>query len=82
MTTQIIDREDLRVLVADTIEVPAEELTDEANLMDNYGVDSLMAMEILVVLQKRYGVKLDESRLAEVTSLNGVYAIMEEAVGS
>jgi acyl carrier protein len=73
-----LDREELRSTVADVLDVPVEELTDEAHFAEDLGVDSLMALEVMVVLERRYRVKLDESRLKEVTTLARVHDLLAE----
>lgn len=75
------DREELRQTVADVLDVPVEELTDEALFAEDLGVDSLMALEVMVVLERRYQVKLDESQLKEVTTLNRVHELLAEQLG-
>lgn len=75
------DREELRQTVADVLDVPVEELTDEALFAEDLGVDSLMALEVMVVLERRYRVKLDESQLKEVTTLQRVHELLTERLG-
>jgi acyl carrier protein len=72
----MLDREDLREFLAVELELPAEQVTDDAQFAADLGVDSLIAMEIIVQLEKRYGVQMDESELAEITSLNSVYNLL------
>lgn len=69
-------REDLREFIADELELSTEDLTDEAEFTTELGVDSLVAMEIIVQLEKRYGVKMSEDELPEITSLNSVYNLI------
>lgn len=76
-----VDREELRTLIAETLDLDVSEVTDEANFANDLDVDSLMALEVMVVLERRYGVKLDEKRLAEITSLYNAYMLLTEALG-
>ncbi|KJK59490.1 acyl carrier protein [Saccharothrix sp. ST-888] len=71
-----LDKEDLRRTVADVLDVDEAELTDEADFVENLGVDSLMALEVMVVLEKKYSVKLGESELKEVTCLQKAYDLL------
>jgi acyl carrier protein len=77
----LVDREELRGIVADVLDVPVEDVTDDANFSDDLEVDSLMALEVMVVLERRYHVKLQESRLKEVTSLSRAYDLLSEELG-
>jgi acyl carrier protein len=74
--TTLLDREELRRTVADIIDVPVDELTDDVQFVADLGVDSLIALEVVVRLERAYGVKLDESKLAEITCMAAVYDIM------
>jgi [acyl-carrier-protein] S-malonyltransferase len=47
--------EDLRRVCAETIEIPLDMVTVEADLMADLGVDSLAKDDFLVVVLQRYG---------------------------
>ncbi|MFC8760585.1 acyl carrier protein [Streptomyces sp. NPDC057193] len=75
-TAAVLEKEDLRRTVADVLDVEEAELTDQAHFVDDLGVDSLMALEVMVVLEKKYAVKLDESELKEVVCLQKAYDLL------
>jgi acyl carrier protein len=79
--TCALDREDLRRTFADVLDVDASEVTDEASFAEDLGVDSLLALELLLVLEKHYGVTFDESQLREVTSLSRAYSLLDDKLG-
>lgn len=79
--TSAPDRDALRELVADVLDIPAEMITDDAHFAHDLEVDSLMALELMVIMERTYGVKLDESRLKEVTSLARAHALLVEELG-
>ena len=72
-----VDTEDLRALISDALELPAEAVTDEARFKEDLDVDSLMALEIAVRLEKRYGVKVDDNELGDVSSLTRVRELLQ-----
>lgn len=78
----VLDKEDLRRTVANVLDVEAEEVTDEASFIDDLEVDSLMALEVVVVLEKKYGVRLRESELKQVTCLERAYQLMLEKLAA
>ncbi|MFG1796128.1 acyl carrier protein [Nocardia sp. NPDC049149] len=73
-----LDRAELRAFVADELEFAADEITDTAEFAADLGVDSLSAMELIVVLQKKYRVKLREDELPEVLSLGVLYDLIAD----
>ncbi|WP_405937306.1 acyl carrier protein [Streptomyces sp. NBC_00726] len=76
-STPLLDKEQLRDLVADVLDLDVAEVTDEAHFTEDLDVDSLMALEITVRLEKEYGVKLAEAELASITSLQGTYELLD-----
>ena len=77
-----LSKEELRYLLADVLDVDVVELTDDARFAEDLGVDSLMALEVLVTLEKRYQIKLDEMKLVDIRSFNNVYGMLvAEGVG-
>ena len=60
------DLEELRRIIADTLDVELEEVTDSAHFVETLGVDSLMALEVMVVLEQHYKVRIAEERLPVV----------------
>ncbi|MFJ5721483.1 acyl carrier protein [Streptomyces sp. NPDC093149] len=77
-TTPALDKEELRDLVADVLDLDVAEVTDTAHFMEDLEVDSLMALEIVVRLEKEYGVRLAESELTSITSLLGTYELLAD----
>ncbi|MEU0821873.1 acyl carrier protein [Streptomyces mirabilis] len=79
-TAVAVDTEELRSLVADALELPVEEVTDEAHFVDELQVDSLMALEIVVNLEKKYGIKVAESDFKQVSNLLQVRALVDSKI--
>jgi acyl carrier protein len=76
MTTTLFNKEELRATVADVLDMPVEDVTDDANFIDDLAVDSLMALEVVVVLEKKYRVKFVEAELRQVVSLQHAYDLV------
>lgn len=75
-TTGLLDRERLRTIVAEVLDLEPDDVTDDASFIDDLGVDSLMALEIVVVLEKQFGVRFAETELRQVTSLGQAYDLV------
>lgn len=71
MAEQMIDQE-VTQLIADIIEMDPAEINPDAHLVDDLGMDSMMALEIIATIEKRYKVKLPEQELQNVTTLANV----------
>ena len=68
--------DELRNLVAEALELPVEDVTDDAHFVDELEVDSLMALEIVVRLEQRFGVKVSDEELKGLTSFRDVRELM------
>ena len=75
-TTAALDLDELRVFVAEVLDVEEEEVTDEADFVKDLGVDSLMALEVMVELEKKYAVKLEEREMKSITTLRKVHDLL------
>ncbi|AQA14511.1 acyl carrier protein [Streptomyces samsunensis] len=73
-----LDMDELRGIVADILEVDATDVADDADFMADLEVDSLMALEVIVVLEKKYGVKFAEAELRQVVSLNQAHELLTQ----
>jgi len=73
-------REEVKALICEIIEVEPEKLADEAKFVDDLGVDSLMALEILASLEKKYRVKIPEDKLMSLVNLKQTVELMEEVL--
>ncbi|MFF0150276.1 acyl carrier protein [Micromonospora sp. NPDC005203] len=75
-TEPLVDKDELRQLIADAVDVGVEEVGDDTDFVSELEVDSLMALEIVVRVEKQYGVKMQESELKSVTSLDAVAELL------
>ncbi|MEU2896454.1 acyl carrier protein [Streptomyces sp. NPDC088106] len=73
-----LDKEELRSLIADVLQLDVEEVTDDADFVQELEVDSLMALAIVFRLENEYGVKLEESDLKQVSSLVQVLQLITD----
>ncbi|MFF9062349.1 acyl carrier protein [Streptomyces sp. NPDC101213] len=72
----MLDKEELRSVIAQVLDVDAAEITDDVRFVDDLEVDSLLALEIVVVLEKKYGIKLPESELRRIVTLQSAYDLL------
>jgi acyl carrier protein len=73
-----LDKEELRSLIADVIELDVEEVTDDADFGQDLEVDSLMALAIIIRLERHYDIKLGESDLEQISSLIQVLQLITD----
>jgi acyl carrier protein len=69
---------DLRQLVAMILEVEPETIDAEANFVKDLGMDSMMALEILASIEKKYRIVIPEETLGKFTTLTETVKIVQE----
>ncbi|MFJ9891646.1 phosphopantetheine-binding protein [Streptomyces sp. NPDC091287] len=73
-----LDKEELRGVIARVLDVDVADVTDDASFTADLGVDSLLALEVVVVLEQTYGLPFKEQELQRVTSLSSAYEVLTE----
>lgn len=69
-------KKEVRKIVADITEIPIADLKENARFVEDLGVDSMMALEIVASVEKKYRVVVPENEVSGVTSLEKVYEIL------
>lgn len=65
-------REAVRSIVAEVLRIPLEQVHDGLSFGDVAEWDSLGHMDLLMTLEERYGVPLDEERIARLISIDAI----------
>ena len=71
---------EIREIVAEILQIPAEELDTSASFFDEYGMDSLRALEILAKVENRYNKNHDPDNLAKMTCIDEVIHLTEDCL--
>lgn len=72
------DAEELREFVADILDVDTEDLTDDAHMAAELGVDSLKALEVMVGLERKYQIKISEEEVKDITTFEEIRDLVSE----
>ncbi len=71
-------KQEVKELVSEIAEVPVEKLKDDARFTEDLGVDSMMALEIVASIEKKYKIVIPEDKIPTVRSLQNVYELLGE----
>jgi acyl carrier protein len=69
---------EIRAIIAEIIEVEEEEIRGDSIFGEELEVDSVKALEIMVEIEKKYGITVDEDRLKDIKNLNDTIALTKE----
>lgn len=72
-------KEELRALIAEIAE--KDEIPDDVAFKD-LGIDSMMGVEIVAAIERKYQVKIDDAELEQITTLNGSMELVAKKLGS
>ncbi len=73
-------RTEVKRLIAEVTEREPEEITDTALFADELGVDSLMAMEVMVAVDKKYKINIPEDEFAKIKNVNDTVEVVQRHV--
>jgi acyl carrier protein len=71
-------KEELRALIAEIAEM--DEIPDDVSFKD-LGIDSMMGVEIVAAIERKYQVKIEDAELVQVTTLNASMALVQKKLG-
>jgi acyl carrier protein len=70
-------RKEIKNKVSEITEISEDKLTDEAKFVEDLGVDSMMALEIVASVEKKYKVTIAEEDIPKIKSLKDIYKLLE-----
>ena len=71
-------KQELKEIVSEIIEI--DDFKEDDNFVEDLGVDSMMALEIVVRIEKKYQISIPEEELPNIQSLNQVYEIVSNLI--
>ena len=72
----------VRDIIVDTISCDADEVTLEANLQDDLGVDSLDVVELNMAFEDAFDIKIEDEELANLKTIGDIVACVEAKGGA
>ena len=69
---------ELREIIAKITEIDPAEIKLESNFVEDLGMDSMMALEILAAMEKKYKIQVPEEKLSKLTNLKETINLAKE----
>jgi len=70
--------DEIRNLIAEIIEEDPSRVTLDARFFEDLDMDSMMALEIMAAMEKKYKIVIPEDKLTKLTTLRETVAIAKE----
>lgn len=67
---------ELPALIAEILEIDAARITPATHFTRDLQMDSLMSLELLAMLEKRYQIRIPEEALPQLATLEGVIGVV------
>lgn len=81
--TAVLD-EQLRVrikaIICDVLKTDPECVTLSSRFVEDHGADSLQYIDVLTSIERECGVLIDPEEMSRMTTLAGIYAVIEQAL--
>jgi len=72
-----MDQVSLLELIAGTLAVPPEEISEESSMENTRKWDSLRQLILMTELEGRYGIELSDAEMTEATSVAKIRAVLK-----
>lgn len=73
--------EEVKEVIVETLSCDEEDITPEALLADDLGIDSLDAVELVLALEESCGVRIPDEALADLKTVQDVIDCLEKYKG-
>ena len=81
MNAQVTERADeIKAVVCRVLEVDDDQLGPADHFVDDLGADSMKLIELLANLEIEFDVEVDSGEFERLVDLDGVYAVLSEAL--
>ena len=68
----------VKKIIAEQLCISADDIKDDANIVEDLGADSLDIVELLMTFEDEFKVSIPDERLEELKSLPQIVAIIDE----
>lgn len=70
-------KKEIKKMISEIAEIPESDIKDDAKFAEDLGIDSMMALEIVASIEKKYKVVVPEEKIPTIRSLENVYQLLE-----
>ncbi len=73
--------ERIKEIVCEIVGIGKDEINPDESFIDDMGLDSLRALEILAAIENEFSITIEPERLRDMTTLNNVIKLTNEYLG-
>jgi acyl carrier protein len=73
--------QDVLALMVQTLSVQPEEIEMDERLCDSLGVDSTEMVELVIVLERKFGITIEDKQITKFSSPREIITLMTQKMG-
>lgn len=70
--------EKLQEMIADQLEIDAEDITYDSNILDDLGADSLDVVDLVMSIEDEFGMEVPDEALENIRTIEDMVKYIEE----
>lgn len=82
MSDSTVTFENLREVIANTLKVDAEQITEEASFVDDLKADSLDLVELIMAFEDEYGVEIPDDDSQAIRTVGNAIEYVQKRLNS
>jgi len=84
MPTNVPDNleEELRNIIAFVIEIEPEKVTPDARFVEDLGMDSIKAVELVVAIEQKFKIKIRDEEVPRIGTLRQAVGLSKRIIGN
>ncbi|PXV95566.1 acyl carrier protein [Lachnotalea glycerini] len=71
---------EIKGIISEIVGIAEDKIDTKASFQDDYGLDSLRALEILAAVENKFGIVIDPEKLSEMVNVDNVVRIAKEYI--
>ncbi|MBI4706905.1 MAG: acyl carrier protein [Candidatus Omnitrophica bacterium] len=73
-------KQEIQTILSKILNRPSEEITDDARFVEDLGMDSIMSIEILASIEKKFKITIPDEEIKKVASLRQAIELAEKYI--
>jgi acyl carrier protein len=69
---------EMKLIIANILNRPEQEVTLDAKFVEDLGMDSIISIEVLAAIEKRFKISIPDEEIKKVASLRQAIALAEK----
>ena len=71
-------KQDVKKSISDITEIPEQDIKEDAAFIEDLGMDSMMALEIIASIEKKYKIVVPEGDIPKLRTLSDIYDLLSK----